>query len=308
MENHWSPPLRTGWIAGLTLTVILIAAAVGLTVPVVTRPPSLRSFLLILGACLSLGLAIRVLYQLWGLINADYEMDRNALTIRWGPVTHQVPMGAVRAVVRGSDLTDLHILPTLRWPGYFLAVGKAQLQQEDKHQTLDPVLFFATRSLASQVVICTDGMAYAISPADLEGFLAALHERLEMGPTQDVEPYATHPKFLDWEIWRDRLALVTLAGSVTVFIALLGFLFWRYPSLPQEVILRVTPQGTPLLTAPPRRIFYFPILGAASLLVNVTLGFLLYHRERLLAYFLWIGTLAAMITLTAVTVSVLRMP
>lgn len=307
MDNHWSPPLRIGWIAGLTLTVMLIAATVGLVVPAVTRPPSLRGFLLILGACLTLALTIRVLYQLWGLINADYEVDRNALTIRWGAVTHQVPMDDVRAVVRGSDLIDLRVHPSLRWPGYFLAVGEAKLEQDTELQTLNPVLFFATQPLQSQVVICTEGMAYAISPADQEGFLTALHERLEMGPTQKVEPFATHPGFLDWEIWRDRLALVTLVGSVMVLIALLGFLCWRYPSLPADVVLRFTPQGDPLLIGSPRRIFYFALLGTASLLVNVTLGFILYHRERLLAYFIWTGTLIAMITLTAVSVSVLQM-
>ena len=46
---------------------------------------------------------MRVLYQLWGLINASYELDRNALVIHWGPVEHRIPMGNVRDVYALSN-------------------------------------------------------------------------------------------------------------------------------------------------------------------------------------------------------------
>jgi hypothetical protein len=197
VENVWRIEIRQGWIIGLALAVVLIAATVGLVVAAVVSPLSLRVFLLGVGACLTLGFAIRILYQLWGLINASYEMDRNVLQIHWGPVEHQIPMGAVREVISGAKVQDKHIRLSLRWPGYIVALGRAVTAEGE---TLDPILYYATQPAAEQVIIRTDGIAYAISPAELEPFLIALRERLEMGPTQEVEEHATHPAFLDWEI------------------------------------------------------------------------------------------------------------
>jgi hypothetical protein len=305
MENIWRIEIRKGWIVGLALVVVLIGVTVGLVVAAVVSPISLGVFLLGLGACLTLGLAVRLLYQLWGLINAAYEMDRNAMQIHWGPVEHQVPMGSVREVISGAKLQEVHIRPSLRWPGYVVAMGRGVTPQGE---TVDPILFYATQPLEEQVILRTDGLAYAISPADLEPFLVALRERLEMGPTQDVAETSTHPAFLDWQIWRDRWALGMLVGSAGLLIVLVGVLAWRYPYLPPQLSLRFTPEGVPLLVGNARRIFYFALLGAAFLVFNGGLGLFFYHhRERALAYFLWSGLVATMGSLWAAVMSVLLM-
>jgi len=224
MENTWRLNIRTGWIVGLALAVILIGATVGLVVAAVVTPVSIRVFLLGLGACITLGLAIRVLTQLWGLINANYELDRNALVIHWGPIEHQIPMGSIRDVISGAKLENVRIRPSLRWPGYVVAFGKATAPEGDSEPDetesadLDPILFYASAPLKHQIILRTDGITYAISPEDTEAFLVALRERLEMGPTQEVEEHSTHPAFLDWEIWRDRWSLAMLGCSVGLLI------------------------------------------------------------------------------------------
>lgn len=299
MENTWRVEIRTGWIVGLALAVILIAATVGLIVLAVVTPISIRVFLIGLGACLTLGLAIRVLYQLWGLINASYELDRNALTIHWGPVVHQIPMGSVREVISGTKLEDLRVRPSLRWPGYGVAIGRGA--------GMDPILFYGTRAPRSQAIVRTDALAYGVSPADLEEFLVALRERLEMGPTQEVDQRSSHPGFLDWPIWRDRWALGMLTGSVMLLVLLVGLLCWRYPYLPAEIALRFSPGGEPLLITRAARIFYFALLGTIFVLLNGGLGLFFYSRERPVSYFLWSGLLAALGSLWAGVVSILLM-
>ena len=313
MENTWRVEVRTGWIAGLFLSVVLIAATVGLVVTAMVTPLSLGVFLMGIGACLTLGLAIRVLYQLWGLINAGYELNRNALVIHWGPVEHQIPMGSVREVISGARLENLRIRPSLRWPGYFVALGRSTPKRGDTGEAdtgrtpLDPILFYATARPKEQVILRTDTVAYAISPADFEEFLVALRERLEMGPTQEVEELSRHPAFLDWQIWRDRWALGMLSGSVGLLILLVGLLCWRFPYLPEQIVLRFTATGEPLLVTGTGRIFYIALVGAIFVVLNTGLGLLFYRRERPLAYFLWSGLVATIGSLWAAIVSILLM-
>ncbi len=181
--------------------------------------------------------------------------------------------------------------PGIRWPGCFAGIGKAV--------DCDTILFYASQAPAHQVVLRTDTVAYAISPADMETFLPALAERLEMGPTQEIEERSSHPAFLDWDIWHDRWAGGLLLGTVFLLVLLVGLLCWRYPYLPAEIGLRFTADGVPILLTNKIRIFYLSLLGLIFTFVNGTLGLLFYHHERTASYFLWSGLLAIIATLWA---------
>jgi len=184
MNNTWELDIQRGWILDLGGTALLLASAIACVVLAFVVPLSLWTFLLGSGAVLLLGTSMRVGYQLWGLVNAAYEMDRNAILIHWGDTHHQIPMQAVQGVISGAELTDLRLAFGLRWPGYRVGLGQAA--------EIGPVLFYATAPVAQQVIIRTTGMAYAISPTALPEFLQALRERLEMGPTQEVQEISTY--------------------------------------------------------------------------------------------------------------------
>lgn len=297
MQNLWELRIQQGWLVGLALAAVALAVAVALGVLAVLGPISLGMFLLALGALFALGVSIVISYQLWGLVNAHYEMDRNALVIHWGGVQHQIPMTSVRAVLPGAEVRDVRMQPGLRWPGHFVGYGDSL--------EIGPILFFAVTPRAEHVIIRTDGMAYAISPQEIESFLQSLHERLEMGPTQEMEESSQHPAFLDWTIWKDRLALGLLLGSSALLLLLIGLLCWRYPGLPLQIALRVSKDGAPLLLAQASRIFYFALLGLIFLALNGGLGLLLYQRERTAAYFLWSGLLLLQGSLWAAVLAIL---
>ncbi len=297
MRNTWNLEVRWGWIIGLVIVAVLIALTVALVVLAWMLPVTLWTFLMGVGAAAALAVIIRLIYQLWGLINAVYEMDRNAVVIRWGSVQHQIPMASVQSVLQGTDVTGLRMQPGFRWPGYFVGLGEAP--------DIGPVLFFATRPLSEQIIIRTSGMAYAISPKDRDEFLQAFRERLDMGPTQEVAESSKHPGFLDWVIWQDRLGLSVLLGSLTLLVLLVGVFCWRYPYLPPEIALRFSSTGEALLVVVASRIFYIALLGVIFLVINGGLGLLLYHRERTAAYFLWTGLLAVQGGLWAAAVSIL---
>ena len=289
MQNTWDVSIQRGWIIGLTLVAVLLAVTVGLVVYSVTSSISIWLFLLIALSVITLALAIRLVYQVWGLISASYTMDRNAVVIHWGGIEHVIPMSEVREVLPGSDLQELKIRPGIRWPGCFIGIGKAL--------DVETLLFYATTPVAHQVILKTDTVAYAISPVDLETFLPALRERLEMGPTQEIAEQSSHPPFLDWEIWSDRWGLGLLIGAVALLIALVGFMCWRFPYLPSEIGLRYTLEGLPILITDKIRIFYLSLMGLIFTIVNGILGLVLYHRERAASYFLWSSLLAIQIAL-----------
>jgi hypothetical protein len=266
-------------------------------VVILTTPVSLWTFLagLVILASL-LGIA-QMIYWLWGLINAHYTMDRNALVIHWGHYVHQIPMLAVQSVRSGDEIKQVRMRTQFRWPGYFRGYGEAE--------DIGPLRFYATEPLARHVIICTPEMAYAISPADRDAFLGALRERLEMGPTQEVEAVSQQPAFLQWSLWHDNLALGTLGGSVLLIILLIGLLTWRYPHLPPRITLRETPAGQVLLTAAAGRVFYLALMGVIFLVVNGLLGLLLYRRQKIVAYFLWSGLLVLQSGLWIAVISIL---
>lgn len=289
MQNTWDVSIQRGWIIGLILIAVLLAATVGLIVYAVSSPINIWLFFLITLAVVTLGGAIRLVYQLWGLMTASYSMDRNAVIIHWGGTEHTIPMALINEVIPGSELANLKIRPGIRWPGCFLAIGIAD--------GVETILFYATESPAQQVVLRTATVAYAISPADLETFLPALRERLEMGPTQEVEEKSTHPPFLDWVIWHDRWGLGLLLGAVALLVALVGFLCWRYPYLPPQVGMRFSALGEPMLITSKNRIFYLSLLGLIFTVLNGVTGLFLYHRLRVAAFFLWSGLLASLAAL-----------
>jgi len=297
MRNTWNLEVRWGWIIGLVIAAVLIAVTVALVVLAWMLPVTIWTFLMGVGAVGALVIIIRLIYQLWGLINAVYEMDRNAIVIHWGGTQHQIPMASVQAVLQGSDVTELRMQPGFRWPGYFVGLGEAP--------DIGHILFFATRPLKEQIIIRTSGMAYAISPKDRDAFLPAFRERLDMGPTQEVVESSQHPGFLDWPIWQDRLGLSVLLGSSLLLVLLVGVLCWRYPYLPPEIALRFGSTGEALLVAEASRIFYIALLGVIFLVINGGLGLLLYRRERTATYFLWMGLLAVQGGLWAAAVSIL---
>ena len=297
MSNTWDVKVLWGWIIGLAISVVCIAVVVALVVLALMQPVSIWTFLMGIGAVATMALIIRLIYQLWGLANASYELDRNALVIHWGGVEHQIPMGSVQAVLSGTEIARVRMRPGFRWPGYFVGLGEAQ--------EIGPILFFATSPPSAQIIIRTAGMAYAISPKDVEAFLSALRERLDMGPTQEVEELSTHPSFLDWAIWKDRLGLSMLMGSTTLLTLLVGVLCWRYPYLPAEIALRFSLTGEPLLIVAASGIFYMALLGVIFLAINGGLGLLLYRRERTATYFLWSGLLAVQGGLWAAAISIL---
>src|SRR5512136_632121 len=134
------------WLVSLDAILIWIASQLP-TISVIT-------FILGLLALASLPIIAMIVYSLVGLNRAQYALDRNLLTIRWGAVQQIIPMASIRKVLHGSEIAgQIRRFRGGRWPGHW--VGQAEVRD------VGPVLFYAAGGPDQQLVFVTPGLAYA---------------------------------------------------------------------------------------------------------------------------------------------------
>jgi len=295
--TEWHADLLTGLRVGVALIAAILLVVGGLIAWASTHPVTVWTFLASLAALAGLAVVGLMAYWLAGLVRSGYTLDRNELVIRWGASEQVIPTPRIERVLVGSELEGRVRFRGVRWPGHWVGYGEIE--------GLGPVLFYATVPPRRQVFIVTDGAVYGISPEDREGFLRTLQTRLQMGPTQLVEPVSRGPAFLEWDFWRDRLGLGVLGGALTMVLGLFGFLCARFPLLPRLLPLHFDATGNPDRLGPRGEVFFLPLIGLVVLLVNGALGGLLYRRERLAAHLLWGGAALVQVLLWAAVLGIL---
>jgi len=278
------PPRRMGALVGGLLVIVTLLLDVFWVWQVTHWPITFLTFIQSLLVLFSLPWLGLLGYWLYGLFTLKYHLDRNRLFIRWGPTWQVIPLPQVERVEIGPQLASPWRYRGAWWPGYWAGHGEVE--------GVGSTLFYATVPATRQVILITPALAYAISPPDPEAFLREFEVRRRMGPTQWVEQFSHQPAFARWSFWSDRTAqgLLALAGLTTA--ALFGRLCWRYSSLPARLALHFDAQGQVDRIGQRGELFALPIIGLIVLAVNLTLGFLLYWRERVGAYLVW-GSVAA---------------
>lgn len=285
---EWNNQPRLGTQVGMGLIVWLLILDALLMWIATQLPVSIITFLLGVFVLATLPLMLLALYWLVGLNRTSYSLDRNMLTIRWGAIQQVIPMASISQVLHGSEIEgQVNRFRGGRWPG--LWVGQAEVAG------IGPTLFYASGSVSQLVVIVTPGLAYAISPADLAGFVEAFDQRQKMGPTQPVEQVSVRPELFDWSLWTDKLAIGLVGTAMLACLLLFGYACLRFPGLAPRVALHFDASGVPDRFGPRAQVFLLPFIGLLAFGVNLGLGLPLYVRERVGAYLLWGGTVAVQI-------------
>ncbi|MDY6877606.1 MAG: PH domain-containing protein [Chloroflexota bacterium] len=280
---EWETRAIRGLGVGIGLMAAIILVDAGLIILATTRPLSIGTFIIGLAVLVSMGLLGLVGYWLHGLVRSGYSLDRNALVIHWGPTEQTIPTGQIERVFVGDDVEGHIRFHGGMWPGHCVGYGEVP--------GVGAVLFYATVPPRRQVYVVTPGLTYGISPADRDGFLKALHKRLQMGPTQVVEQSSRRPGFLNWSIWQNRAGMALLAVGFLAVLALIGLLCFQFPTLPRMVPLHFDAAGDPDRLGLRGQIFILPLIGLLALLLNGALGWLVHQRERVAAYLLWGGAI-----------------
>ena len=288
----------------LLAALVLVGLDLLLVALMVARPVGGATFLLLL-LVLALWLPIAYfLWRAWVCFTLAYWIDRNALTLAWGPIRQVIPIGDIEAVRRGQAVTAALDGVRLaqgpngqidqparalaeRWPalGRYLIYG-ADLGTR-RLLPFGKVYSVASRPLPEQLLLQTPQNVFGVSPADAGAFLTSLQDHYQLGPTHRLQPQRHWPRIVRWPLWQERFLLILLAAGFLGALALLGLAISRFAALPFAL-----PQWDNLDR---RLIFAFPIFGLAVWLVNGIWGLLVYRRQRVAAGLLWGGALAAQI-------------
>jgi hypothetical protein len=280
--TKWQTDIQTGLRLGVLFIAGILLVDGGLIAWIATQPVSIRTFMVGLVSLASVALIGLLAYWLNGLLRSGYTLDRNALTITWGANEQTVPTPQIERVVLGEELESRAFrFRGVSWPGHWVGYGEVQ--------DLGSALFYATVPPKKQVYLVTPAVVYGVSPEDRAGFLHALQIRMQMGPTQAVEQASRGPAFLTWDFWRDRLGLGLLTGALALVLALTGFICARFAALPRLLPLHFDAAGAPDRLGPQGQIFFLPLIGLVTWIVNGVLGGFFYRRERLASYLLWGG-------------------
>ncbi|MCB0045274.1 MAG: hypothetical protein KDD92_07590 [Caldilineaceae bacterium] len=247
------------------------------------RPIDWLKFALIFVVLASLPFLLHLAYRTWAALTLEYQVDRNAVTIRWAGARQIIPLHAIRRVIRGG-LQDLSAPRRLDWPAEDIRRSQAL--------GLLNVRMLAARPLEECLLLETTDGVYALSPAAEDEFLDALQARYRFGPSRSVEMSREYTTRLGEFFSANPAGLVLLIGGLAGVLALAGLLMVRFPGLPDELVMQVNSDGLPLSVRSKDALFLLPAMGFLAWLLNSVAGLWLAARgQAVAAYLLWGGTI-----------------
>ena len=162
----FEPRRSRGWLSLLLLAVVVLVC----TLPVVFAAAAgeVAWWVGLLMGLMALGLGAPFLALAIWFPTMRYELDSQALTLRYGPVlTYRIPLDAVQTIERRN--LRISIWSSVRLPGVALFGVPYRGEGEVK--------MCASAAARGILLIETAGERYGITPADEVGLLATLEAR-----------------------------------------------------------------------------------------------------------------------------------
>lgn len=233
-----------------------------------------------LGLVLLSFLAIPFLvYNFYGLQRSRYILERGGIILQWGWRSETIAMDTINWVYRAEELEPEPKPPAIRWPG--AVSGTRGIQRSSR------VEFLASQS-KDLVVISSGSNYFVISPSEVDKFLETYRKMTELGSIDQLSPETFNPAHFLQEIVTQRFVQIISGSGLLLNTSLLVLTLQAIPR--QETIsLGFDPFGIPYPAFGSERLILFPIISAASFLVNLILGFFLYRNieNRPLSYLMW---------------------
>lgn len=275
-RGRWFGPLAI--LALVALDVVLIRA-------LLARPVDGVGFILALLILASVLVILYLVYRTLCAFTLEYWVDRDGVTLVWGPTRHLVPMGQIERIVVAPAAAPQRGPAPWHWP--------CPNRRRMITAAFGPVNSYSTLPLQEQVILVTPGESYGLSPIDSQGFLHALQERYQLGANRRLDPELKRPPLWTWPLWSDRAALFLMAAGLLTLVVMFGVLCFRYPDLSSDLPVHFDPTGLPDRIEDKSALFALPFIGLAVWVFNTGVGVWLYrHVQRGAAYLLWFGALA----------------
>jgi hypothetical protein len=252
------------------------------------RPVDGLSFLLGLWVLASLLALIYLGFRSVGIFTLQYWVDRDAVTLVWGPTRQIVPLGEIQCVQRNLAGRQHGQPKRWHWP--------CPHRRRFWCEGLGMVNSYATRPLEEQLVLVTSEESYGISPANPEAFLGALQARYALGVARPLRAELQRPPLWTWRLWRDSSALFLIATGLLAVLLMFGIFCFRLPTLSSDLPLHFDIDGLPDRIVPKTGLVVLPTIGLVTWSVNLIAGIWIYRKvQRQGAYLLWGGAVIVQI-------------
>jgi hypothetical protein len=288
----WRPNARLGVLVGIGIVIGIVAIDASLLWRVIRGPINGLTFVCAFLALLTLVPLVAIAYRIYDLLHLRYEFDRNRLLIATAAVKQIVPLHSIQRVLvdspQGAPGTGRGArIRGLAWPGCYVGYGDVE--------NIGLTLFYGVTPPRDQLIVVTPALAYGISVPDVQEFEKVFGACQALGPQTEVRQQSIRAPFVDWPIWRDRIAQGVLLGGVLLCALLFAILLFRYPHLPHVLPMHYDATGRVDRIAPRSEAFDLPIIGLITWATNLVLGTLFYRRQPMLSYLAWSGTLVVLV-------------
>ena len=276
------PPRRNGIIFhGYTILVLAFIGVYGLwKASLAESGPTFLAYLL--GAMLVIAFIPGLIYRMYALQRARYELARDGISLFWGLRREEIPIDHVNWVGSAEQYEKGLTKPSLRMPGAVLGV---------QTQTDGTVVEFLAAGDTNLVMIETPNRTFAISPANQTEFLQSYRKLAEFGSLAPIQSISDYPTFLLTRSWANRPARILLISSALLALGLIIWVSLSIPNYPM-ISLRFYPDGSPVELVQGVRLLLLPVLNTFFFITDLLTGLFFYRREdtKSLAYLMWVSS------------------
>ena len=277
------PPPRQRGLTLHTVLILVLVAIVGILAFLIYRQPiGLIFTIYVVAGVLALILIPLLSYRLYALTRANYCLDRDRLTLKWGLRVEQIPVSDIEWVRPLAALVGPMPLPFFHLPGSVLGIRR--------HPDLGEVEYLASDS-KSLLLVATSRKTFAISPEDPARFLQDVQRAIEMGSLSPAVSQSVYPSFVVAQAWDRSLARFLWLAGLFLNIGLLAWVSLMAPSL-GTVSLGFLPSGIPRVPSPGLDLILLPIVSIVFFLIGWVTGLVIYRRpdHRPMAFVVWAGS------------------
>lgn len=275
-------PCPSRW-EGLAVSLWIVLLDVMFLVWAVRREADALKFVLFVLVMASLPLLVHLLYRTWGAFTLEYWVDRNAVTVRWANARQLIPLPSIERIVHGREHARARG-GWSEWPAPYL--------RSDATPGNGRIQVLATLPPEESIWLDTPTATFVLSPADPDGFQAAIQERYAMGAAQHLAPQRQRVAVLGRMAPSDRLGAWLLLGGMLGVLVLFGVVMISFTDLPDVLTVRYNSEGLPEEIREKAALFRLPIIGLLVWIANAAGGLWLNARKQPIgAYMLWAGAI-----------------
>lgn len=271
MDNSRSfrPARQTGIILHSVLLLIFAAGATALLMLALAQKTRGFFILYLIASIVIFAPFPVILYRLFSLLRAKYNIDRDGFHIQWGLRTEDIPMDEIEWMRMASDMTYEIPKPRFSMPGAILGT----LQMEDLG-----LLEYLSSSGKNMILIACRQRVLVVSPNDVNGFQRSFRRYAEMGSITPIQAQSSNAEFLATSLLKDKYARAFTLGGLILSLILLIAVSFIIPNR-ETITMGFNPTAETIEEAPSERLLLLPVATLFMLIADVGMGSYLYRKK-----------------------------